>query len=45
MGCYICTKCDRLIDGDWNPGVEDVDTKFGLMCSDCADELEDDEDE
>ena len=46
MGCYICSECGDLKDGDYNVCIEDprptVDN--GLLCEDCACELEIDED-
>ena len=45
MAMYWCSRCGSLKDGDWNVCTEDPADPLGLMCEECACELEDDEDE
>ena len=46
MGCYICSECGDLKDDDYNVCIEDPrpTVENGLLCEDCACELEIDED-
>ena len=41
MAIYRCSKCDEFKDGDWDTPQEDPHDDLGLMCEDCACELED----
>jgi len=45
MSIYRCSECDEPKDNDWHPCIEDprptVDN--GLLCEDCASELNIDE--
>lgn len=41
MSIFLCAKCDNLRDSD--DGCEEYGPNFGLMCSDCMDEREDEE--
>ena len=36
MACYKCSRCDEFKDDDWNPGTEDPDNPYELMCEDCV---------
>lgn len=38
MAVYYCEVCDRLIDGDYNPMVEDP-RGDGYCCDECSIEL------
>ena len=40
MAMYGCSRCDELKDGDWDCPSEDPDDELGLVCEDCACELE-----
>lgn len=41
---YRCSRCDSFVDGDWQPCTSDPVIKGGLMCEECAAEVEEDED-
>ena len=45
MACYICAECDRMIDGDYDPCVEHPTVENGLMCTDCAEQIEEETEE
>ena len=45
MAMYRCSRCDTLKDGDYCTCVEDPTDEFGLVCEDCACELEEEDDE
>ena len=39
MAVYLCSRCDRYVDGDYTPCVEDPKSKnFEVMCCDHEDE-------
>ena len=40
MAMYICSRCGNYIDDDWHPCTEDPKDELGLMCPECAVEIE-----
>jgi len=38
MACYMCLICEHIVDGDYDVPTE---YKHGLICEDCAAEIED----
>ena len=36
MAVYRCSRCDRFVDDDWEPGTEDPEHEFEMMCESCA---------
>lgn len=40
MGMYTCNECDRLVDDDWHPCVEDKRTNYELLCPSCAEQFQ-----
>ena len=45
MAVYRCEECQEWMDNDYCPCAEHPTIKNGLVCPDCADELEEDEDD
>ena len=44
MSMFYCALCDNLSDSD-EGCIEAKDEKFGLICVDCENEMEDEESE
>ena len=36
MAIYRCSRCDRFVDDDWEPGIEDPENSLEMMCESCA---------
>lgn len=43
MSAFLCSECDRLRDS--HDGCEPTEDGFGLICWECAQEPEDDDDD
>ena len=35
MAIYRCSRCDNLVDDDWNPGEQDPENPYELICPSC----------
>jgi len=44
MGAYICNRCDRCFDSSEVVCYEDPTDDTKLICEDCHEELEDEDD-
>ena len=40
MAMFICNKCGNYVDNDYHPCSQDPNDELGLICPECAFEME-----